>query len=47
MSFNPEPNKQAQEVIFFGKLNKPNHPSFNVNNMVVIQLATHKQLGMV
>ena len=26
MSFNPDPNKQAQEVIFFKKLNKPNHP---------------------
>ena len=27
MSFNRDPNKQAQKVIFSRKLNKPNHPS--------------------
>ena len=47
MSFNPDPNKQAQEVIFSRKLNKPNHPSLNFNNMVVIQSTTHKRLGMI
>ena len=47
MSFNPDPNKQAQEVIFSRKLNKPNHPSLNFNNMVVIQSTTHKHLGMI
>ena len=44
MSFNPDPNKQAQEVIFSRKLNKPNHPSLNFNNMVVIQSINHKHL---
>ena len=29
MSFNPDPNKHAQEVIFSRKLKKPNHPSLN------------------
>ena len=41
MSFNPDPNKQAQEVIFSRKLNKPNHPSLNFNNTVVIQSTNH------
>ena len=47
MSFNPDPSKQAQEVIFSRKLNKPDHPSLNFNNTVVIQLTTHKHLGMI
>ena len=47
MSFNPDPNKQAQEDIFSRKLNKPNHPSSNFNNTVVIQSTNHKLLGMV
>ena len=47
MSFNPDPNKQAQEVIFSRKLNKPNHPSLNFNNTVIIQSTTHKHLGMI
>ena len=47
MSFKPDPNKQAQEVIFSRKLNKPNHPSLNFNNTVVIQSTNHKHLGMI
>ena len=47
MGFNPEPNKQVQEVIFPRKLNKPNHPSSNFNNTVVNQSTTHKHLGMI
>ena len=47
MSFNLDPNKQAQEVIFSRKLNKPNHPSLNFNNTIVIQSTNHKHLGMV
>ena len=47
MSFNPDPNKQAQEVIFSRKLNKPNHPSLNFDNTVVIQSTNHKHLGMI
>ena len=47
MSFNPGPNKQAQEVILSEKLNKPNCPSLNFNSMVVIQSTTHKHLGMI
>ena len=47
MSFNPDPNKQAQEVTFSGELNKPNHPSLNFDNTVVIQSTNHKHLGMI
>ena len=32
MSFNPDINKQAQEVIFSRKLQKPNHPSLTFKN---------------
>ena len=41
MSFNPDPNKQAQEIIFSRKL------SINFNNTVVIQSTTHKHLGKI
>ena len=47
MSFNLDLNKQAQEVIFSRELNKPNNPSLNFNNTVVIQSTTHKHLGMI
>ena len=47
MTFNPDLNKQSEEVIFFRKLNKPNQPSVKFNNTVVIQSATHKDLGII
>ena len=47
MSFNPDPNKQVQEVIFSRELNKPNHPSLNFDNTVVIQSTNHKHIGMI
>ena len=47
MSFNLDPNKQVQKVIFSWKLNKPNHQSSNSNNTVVIQSPSHKLLGMI
>ena len=47
MGFNPDLNKQAQEVISSKKLNKPNHLSWNFKNTVVIQSTTSKDLGMI
>ena len=47
MSFNPDPNKQVQEVIFFRELIKPNHPLLYFNNTVVIQPTNRKHLGMI
>ena len=46
MSFNLDPNKQAQEVILSRKLNKPNHLSF-FSITVAIQSTTHKHLEII
>ena len=37
MNFNPEPIKQAQEVIFSRKLQKSTHPTLSFNNNTVTQ----------
>ena len=37
MSFNPDPSKQAQEVIFNCKSKKPTHPPLDFNNDSVSQ----------
>ena len=46
MSFNPDPLKQAQEVIFSRKRNKPNHPDIIFNNNPVNKSSHQKYLGM-
>ena len=46
MSFNPDPSKQAQEVIFSRKLQKSVYPPLHFNNIAVTQSATQKHLGM-
>ena len=46
MSFNPDPFKQAQEVIFSCKMTKTNHQTLVFNENPVHQVALHKQLGM-
>ena len=43
MNFNPDPTKQAQEVIFSRKLQNTNHPSLNCNH----NTESHKYHGMV
>ena len=47
MRFNPDPNKQAQEVIFSRKINKIDHPPLYFNQNLVKSSSTHKHLGMV
>ena len=37
MSFNPDPSKQAQEVIFSRKLQKSVYPALHFNNIAVTQ----------
>ena len=37
MSFNPDVDKQTQEVIFSGKIKSNIHPPFVVNNNIVSQ----------
>ena len=45
MIFNPEPSKQAQEVIFSRKIKKPSHPMLIFNNSQVIQTPYQKHFG--
>ena len=47
MSFNSDPTKQAQEVIFFRKIKKPLHIPLNFNNTNVKQTAFQKHLGLI
>ena len=47
MSFNPDPLKQAQEVIFSKKINKTNHPDITFNNQIVCATSSQKHLGMI
>ena len=46
MSFNPDPNKQTQEVILSRKLNKVCHPPLRFNNNNVSQASQQKHLGL-
>ena len=45
MSFNPDPSKQAQEVIFSRKLNNVSHPPLVFNNVNVSSCKPQKHLG--
>ena len=44
MKFNPDPNKQAQKVIFSRKVNKIDHPSLYFNQNLVKSSSIHKHL---
>ena len=46
MRFNPDPLKQAQEVIFSRKITKTNHPALIFNDIPVHQVALQKHLRM-
>ena len=46
MSFNPDPQKQAVELIFSNKKNVVNHPAIIFNNTPVMQVTEHKHLGV-
>ena len=46
MSFNPDLNKQAQEVVFSRKLNKASQPQITFNNASVFCANWQKHLGM-
>ena len=47
MSFNPDPNKQAEEVLFSCKNISPQHPPIYFNNTEVKRVNDHKHLGLV
>ena len=46
MSFNPDPKKQAQEVIFSRKRVKDCHPSVFFNDTIVERSTNQKHLGI-
>ena len=47
MSFNPDPSKQAQDIIFSRKLNKDYHPPVAFNNNNVPETDSQKHLGII
>ena len=47
ISFNPDPNKQAQEVSFSGKTKKLNHPPLTFSKSTVSQSTYQKHLGVI
>ena len=46
MAFNPDPNKQAVELIFSHKKTKPIHPPLFFNGVIVKPVDKHKHLGL-
>ena len=46
MSFNPDPSKQAQEILFSNKVMKTNHPNIIFNGNTVQKSANQKHLGL-
>ena len=47
MIFNPDPSKQAQEVIFSRKIQKTSYPSIYFNNKLIKQAPSLKHLGLI
>ena len=46
MSFNPDPTKQAVEILFSQKLKSVEHPPIYFNNIEVKRVTDHKHLGL-
>ena len=46
MSFNLDPSKQAQEVLFSNKVTKANHPNIIFNSNTVQKSANQKHVGL-
>ena len=46
ISFNPDPSKQAQEVVFSGKLKNVSHPALVFNNANVSSCKSQKHFGI-
>ena len=47
MAFNPDPTKQATEVLFSVKKVSPNHPQLIFNGTVVKKVNEQKHLGLI
>ena len=46
MSFNPDLNKQVQELTFSRKITKSSHPQISFNNVPVSRAIFQKHLGI-
>ena len=46
LEFNPDPTKQATEVLFSCKTSNPNHPQIMFNGTVVAKINEQKHLGL-
>jgi len=47
LEFNPDPAKQATEVLFSCKRHSPNHPQISFNGTIVAKVNEHKHLGLI
>ena len=47
MSFNPDPNKQATEVLFSKKRSNVLHPDLEFNGLKIPRISSQKHLGMI
>ena len=47
MSFNPDPNKQAVQVLFSHNVRNQDHPKIYFNNIEITQVSEHKHLGLI
>ena len=47
MEFNPDPTKQAAEVLFSCKKSSPNHPQLIFNGIAVAKVNDQKHLGLI
>ena len=47
MSFNPDPTKPAEEVLFSWKKQDVHHPPIYFNNVEVKRVSEHKHLGLI
>ena len=47
MEFNPDPSKQANEVLFSCKKVSPTHPDLMFNRPIVSKVCEHKHLGLI
>ena len=47
ITFNPDPNKQATEVLFSKKISKIFHPNLEFNGVAIPRLASQKHLVMI
>ena len=47
MSFNPDPTKQAEEILFSQKQKTAMHPPTYVNGMEVKRVSNHQHIGLV